>query len=208
MKNAGLGNKVICQLFDPIPRDPSLLAASLERPPPKIGDAVPEPDECSTVCRHCVIFKEAGYDLPQPFPLFGDWLVPTPSHFLLDFLELRPHAVATGFPLQREAAAARTSADEREPQEFEGFRFAKAAPSALDRCKAAKLDQAGLIRVKRQRVFPQSLAHRIPESSGVGLILEANDDIVGVSYDDDVTRRLTPSPALGPKVEEDGRDEP
>ena len=106
------------------------------------------------------------------------------------------------------AAAARTSADEREPQELEGFRFAKAAPSALDRCKAAKLDQAGLIRVKRQRVFPQSLAHRIPESSGVGLILEANDDIVGVSYDDHVTRRLTPSPALGPKVEEDGRDEP
>src|SRR5438105_15241051 len=75
MKNAGLGNKVICQLFDPIPRDPGLLAASLERPPPKIGDAVPEPDECSTVCRHCVIFKEAGYDLPQPSPLFGDWLV-------------------------------------------------------------------------------------------------------------------------------------
>ena len=149
MKDAGLGNKIICQLFDPIPGDPILLAASLERTPPKVGDMVPEPDECSTVCRHCVIFKEAGYDLPQPFPLFGDRLVPTPSHVLLDFLELRPHAVAAGFSLQREAPAARSSADEREAQEFEGFRFAKAAPSALDRCKAAKLDQAGLIRVKR-----------------------------------------------------------
>jgi hypothetical protein len=208
MKNAGLGNKVICQLFDPVPRDPSLLAASLERPPPQVGDTVPEPDECSTVCRHCVIFKEAGYDLPQPFPLFGEGLMPTSSHFLLDFLELRPNAVATGFSLQCEEAAAGSSADEREAKELEGFRFAKAAPSALDRCKAAKLDQAGLIRVKRQRVFPQSLAHRIPESSGVGLILEANDDIVGVSYDDHVTRRLTPSPALGPQVEKDGRDEP
>ena len=81
--------------------------------------------------------------------------MPTPSHFLLDFLEPRPHAVATAFSLQREAAAARLSADEREAKEFEGVRFAKAAPGALDRCKAAKLDQAGLIRVKRQHVFPQ-----------------------------------------------------
>jgi hypothetical protein len=113
VKDAGLGNKVIGQLFDQIPRDPSLLAAPLERAPPKVGDTVPEPDECSTVCRHCVIFKEAGYDLPQPFPLFGERLMPTPSHFLLDFLELRPHAVATGFSLQREEAAARLSADER-----------------------------------------------------------------------------------------------
>ena len=73
MKNAGLGKKVICQLFDPMPGDPILLAASLERTPPKVGDMVPEPVECSTVCRHRVVFKEAGYDLPQPFPLFGDW---------------------------------------------------------------------------------------------------------------------------------------
>src|SRR5215475_8339319 len=43
------------------------------------------------------IFKEAGYDLPQPFPLFGERLMPTPSHFLLDFLEPRLHAVATAF---------------------------------------------------------------------------------------------------------------
>jgi hypothetical protein len=150
MKDAGLGNEVICQLFDPIPRHPSLLAASLERTPPK---------RSVTWCRNlisarlfvgtAVIFKESGYDLPQSFPLIGDRLVPTPSHFLLDFLELRPHAVATGFSLQCEPAAARSSADEREPQECEGFRFAKAAPSALDRGEAAKLDQARLIRVKR-----------------------------------------------------------
>ena len=98
MKNAGLGKKVICQLFDPMPGDPILLAASLERTPPKVGDTVPEPNERSTVCRHCVIFKEAGYDLLQPLL--------APSHFLLDFLELRPHAVAAGFSLQREAPAA------------------------------------------------------------------------------------------------------
>ena len=39
-------------------------------------------------------------------------------------------------------------------------------------------------------------------SSGIGLILETNDNIVGVSYDDHVARRLTPSPAFGPQVED------
>ena len=106
MKDAGLGNKVIGQLFDPVPGDPILLAASPERAPPEVRDMVPERLECPTVCRYRMIFKEAGPDLPQPFSLFGNRLVPAPSHFLLDFLELRSHAVAAGFALQREAPAA------------------------------------------------------------------------------------------------------
>src|SRR6516165_5336545 len=56
-----------------------------------------------SICRDRMVFKEAGYDLPQPFSLFGEWLVPTSSHFLLNFLELRSHAVAAGFSLQGEA---------------------------------------------------------------------------------------------------------
>ena|SRR6516165_10661757 len=106
MKDAGLGNKIVCQLFDPAPGDPILLAASLQRAPPKVGDVVPERLECPTICRDRMVFKEAGYDLPQPFSLFGEWLVPTSSHFLLNFLELRSHAVAAGFSLQGEAPTA------------------------------------------------------------------------------------------------------
>src|SRR5579863_2124916 len=99
MKDTGLRNKVVCQLFDPVPGGPILLAASLQRAPPKVGDVVPERLECPTVRRYCMIFKEAGYDLPQPLSLFGDRLVPAPSHFLLDFLEFRSHAVAARFAL-------------------------------------------------------------------------------------------------------------
>jgi hypothetical protein len=55
MKNAGPAKKVICQLFDPIAGDLILPAASLERTPPKVGDMVSEPAECSTVGRHRVI---------------------------------------------------------------------------------------------------------------------------------------------------------
>jgi hypothetical protein len=46
-----------------------------------------------------MVREEAGHDLLQPVPLFGDWLVHPPPQFLLDFLEPRPHAVATGLSL-------------------------------------------------------------------------------------------------------------
>ena len=56
--------------------------------------------------------------------------------------------------------------------------------------------------MKRQRVLRQALAHCIPESPGIGLVLKADDDVVGVAHDDHIARRLTPSPALGPEVED------
>ena len=66
---------------------------------------------------------------------------------------------------------------------------------------AAELDQAGLVRVQRQRELPQPFAHRIPEAPGLGLVLEANDSVVGIPHDDHVARGLMPSPALGPEIE-------
>ena len=45
-----------------------------------------------------------GHDLPQPFPLFGDWPVHSTPQLLLDLLELRPHAVTPGLPLKLEVA--------------------------------------------------------------------------------------------------------
>jgi hypothetical protein len=39
-------------------------------------------------------------------------------------------------------------------------------------------------------------------------VLKPNDDVVGIAHNDHVTRGLAPSPAFGPEVEGDGRDEP
>ena len=66
---------------------------------------------------------------------------------------------------------------------------------------AAKLNQAGLVRMQRQRELLQPFAHRFPEAPGVRLVLEADDDIVGIPHDDHVARGLVPSPALGPEIE-------
>ena len=59
-------------------------------------------------------------------------------------------------------------------QELEGLRFAEPALLAVLRRVAAELDQAGLVRMQCQRKLPQPFAHRVPETPGVGLVLEAD----------------------------------
>src|SRR5205809_7535798 len=56
--------------------------------------------------------------------------MPSLSHLLLNFLELRPHAVASGFPFHLELSAAACSADEGEAQKIEGLRFSEPPMSA------------------------------------------------------------------------------
>ena len=56
--------------------------------------------------------------------------------------------------------------------------------------------------MKRQRELLQPLAHLVPEAPGIGLVLETDDDVVGVAHDDHVALGLAPSPALGPEVED------
>src|SRR5271166_5152084 len=100
-----------------------------------------------------------------------------------------------------EGSLARFPTDEGEAQERKGLRFAEPASLAVDRRKAAELNQAGLVRVKRQRKFPEPFAHCIKETMCVALILEADGQIVCVSNDDHVALSFPPSPALSPKIE-------
>src|SRR5215813_3661606 len=98
-------------------------------------------------------------------PLFGDRVVPSLSHLLLNFLELPPHAVASGFPFDLELSAAACSADEGEAQKIEGLRFSEPPMSAALHCEAAELDQTGFLRMECQRELPQSVAHRFLEAA-------------------------------------------
>jgi hypothetical protein len=75
--------------------------------------------------------------------------MPSPSHLLLNFPELGPHAVASGFPFDLELTTTNAcSADEGEAKKVEGFRFPLPASSASLRSEAAKLDQAGFLRME------------------------------------------------------------
>jgi hypothetical protein len=65
---------------------------------------------------------------------------------------------------------------------------------------ATKLNQAGLIRMKRQHELLKSCAHLTEDTMGVVLALEAGDYTIGIAHDDYVAGGLALSPALGPQI--------
>src|SRR5262245_57453527 len=148
MKNLGLWEKIIGQLCDPLPRKAVLLTAAPQRAQPEAANMVTEGAECREIGRHGMIDKVAPNDLRQPEALVGDRLVHPLSQLLLNLREFCPHSVTPGFPFKQELTPARASADENEPEEFEGFRFSEPAPRSSNRRMAAELEQAGLLRVE------------------------------------------------------------
>ena len=137
---------------------------------------VAEGHEGTAVRWHRMISKVAVDHLRQPAPLDGDRLMHAPPQRVLDPPQGRPHAVGTTLPLELEGAPAGSPADVGEPQEAERLRFAEPALGAPVRREAAKRDQAGLVRMQRQRKLLQARAHRVPEAPGIGLVLEADHE--------------------------------
>src|ERR1700752_5179338 len=102
MKDVRLGEPLFCQLPHLFPRRSAPLAAPSEAAPPEGFDATPEDPKGTAVCRPRVVGKETGNNLVHPCSLFGNGPVPASPQLLLDFLELRLHAVASGLPAQLE----------------------------------------------------------------------------------------------------------
>src|SRR6476659_551538 len=98
-----------------------------------------------------MIRRIAADHLFQPTPLDRDRLMHAPPQRRLDRPQRRPHAVAAALPPELEGAPAGPPTDVGEAQEAEGFRLAKPAPRAVRRREAAELEQAGLVRMQRQR---------------------------------------------------------
>ena len=115
MKDFRFREKVSGQLLHPCPGRIILLASPPERSKPEPGDLVPELAERRKIGGHSVVGEEASDHLRQPTPLFGDRPVHPPPQLLLDFLELGPHAVPPGFPLEQKVAPTAAAADEGEP---------------------------------------------------------------------------------------------
>src|SRR5215471_9910776 len=200
VKDFRLRQPVVSQLRHPSPRSGVLLATPPEAASPQTRHVIAEGAQRRAIGRHGVVGEEPSDDLLQPAPLFGDRLMHPPSQLFLNFLELCAHAVWPGLPLELELALPGLAADEREAKETEGLRFAEPALRACDRCKAAKLDQAGLLRMQRQRELPQPCTHRVPEAPGLGFLLKADNKVsrAGESHpralaEPDV--RLSPHPA-------------
>src|SRR5271169_2635720 len=151
VEDTRLREPIVCELPHALPLGVIPLAPPPQRASPEVNHMVAEGTQRPIIGRDCVIVEEAGHDLPQPVPLSRDRLMQPPSHFLLDVLELRSHAIPTGLAREQELSPTGFAADEGEAQEVEGLRFADPALDAIRRRMATERDQTGFLRMKRQR---------------------------------------------------------
>jgi hypothetical protein len=89
-----------------------------------------------------------------------------------------------------------------EAQKVEGLRLAKAALGAVRRGKAAELDQARLVRMQAQCKAFQPLPQIRQKPLGIGPVLKAGDQVVGVAHHDDVALGMAVSPLPRPEIED------
>src|SRR5260370_6151625 len=68
-----------------------------------------------------------------------------------------------------------------EAEEVERLRLAKPCPLPLLRRPAAELDQTGLVRMQGQRKLRQPIPQFRLEPLGIGLVLKAGNDVVGIA---------------------------
>ena len=94
------------------------------------------------------------------------------------------------------------TADVRETQKIEGLRLSQPALLSVDRRKAAKFDQARLVRVERQRELLQSFPQCHQESMGIVGSFKADHHIIGVAHDDDVATGVMFAPVVDPEIED------
>src|SRR4030081_1207237 len=87
-------------------------------------------------------------------------------------------------------------------EEVERLRLAKPCPLPLLRRPAAELDQTGLVRMQGQRKLRQPIPQFRLEPLGIGLVLKAGNDVVGIAHQDDVSLGMVASPPLGPQIED------
>src|SRR5262245_6988045 len=99
MENTRLREPRVNELLHLFPIELGPVAASGEYPPPASGNLSSEGHKCLRIGWHCMVVEVAAHDVVQPRPLIGDRLVHAPAHVLLNHLELRPHAVRSGLPL-------------------------------------------------------------------------------------------------------------
>jgi hypothetical protein len=117
-----------------------------------------------------VVLEISTHHTGQPLARFGDGCVHPPSELLLDHLKLDPHPVAARPPSDLETPLAGASTDVGEAEEIKGFRFSTPAGFPVCHRTAAKLDQPGLVRMKRQGVFCHALFEVRQKPCGIGAV--------------------------------------
>ena len=163
---------------------------------------VPEALQRSHIGGHSVVGKIAAEHCSQPPALLVEWSVHVRSQLILDRMQSCSHAISPRRALELERPTSRTTANEDETEKRERFGSVESSTLSPFGGIAPKLDQPRLLPVQFKLELLESRPHGIPETSGIRLVLEAEDDIIGVADDDASASSLSSAPSVGPEVED------
>lgn len=205
MKDARFGEPIVHQSGESLCTEAIALAATSQGSPPQPPHEESEGSQSGAVGGHGVTLKIAPYHLPQPSTDHRDGVMHPLPQLRFQFPQFGPHPVTPSLPHQQVVPLPAASADVRKPQKIERFRFAQSTPGSPSRCMAAKFEQTRLLRMQLQTKLFHPLPQCFQKAAGFPFVLEAGDDVVGLSdkhsHQDDFPPGLLASPAVRPEVE-------
>jgi hypothetical protein len=94
MEHARSGNPSFSQSVYSGPVGRASLSPTTQCPSPEPSHPFTEYPEAVEVPRYCVVVEVTLYDRLEPLTGLRHWIVHSPTELLLNFLQLRPHALA------------------------------------------------------------------------------------------------------------------
>src|SRR6516164_10266729 len=144
----------------------------------------------------------ALHDRLEPLARLRHRYVPTPLELLLDLLQLPPQALGDRPALHGKVPLPVLPADMREAQKVDRFRLPFSSSFPVLFGLSPELDPARLVRMQFQSKLPQPLPEVLQKTVGLGLGLESQDHVIGITHDDYVSLGVFLTPRLHPEVED------
>src|SRR5262245_43020296 len=178
------------------------LTAPSKRLTPIAEDTFAKHPQHAHVARHSIIPIMPRQHTLEPCPKLPDGPVQPLPQGLFDLLQLPAEPLGDRLAPHRKLARPRLATDMREAEKVKGFRFPLATSLAPVTCPTPELNEARLVRVQFE-VKPVEACPQVAQKLlGVVFVLEADDEIVTVSHEDDLAQ-CVPAAALGsPEVKD------
>ena len=192
------------QYADPVPSEAILLRALPQGAQPHPLEATHKPVEGPEAGWHCVVTQPSAHDPTKPFGDLMDVVMHSPAQFGLDALQGPIDALADRLATQSETSLPSGPAIVREPEEVESLRTPFPPCPAVRHREFAELNETGLVRVQLEREVGQPVLQIAQEPFCIPLVLEPDNEIIGVTHDD---RLATGDPGAPLPLEPEVKDE-
>jgi hypothetical protein len=178
------------------------LTAAGENLIPQPVDTLPEGAQLSQISGDCVVLVIADDHLPKPCTDVAGASVHPAAKLDLDGLQLRNHPLLRrNAPDGEGIGLVAPPTVVSEAQEVERLRFSRATLLPVFGSIAPELDQPGLLPMEFQAELREPFLKVLKEPHGVGSVLEAQREIVGLTNDDDIALGHFSAPDIRPQVE-------